>query len=118
MRVRARHLRQPKMTRDLEREQILVLTARAVEHFDRIDHLEDFELGRAVRISWIDRLGIRVDERKARVEFVAERMIRDQYPALEVHHAPQFGELVDSSDVPIEPERADIDRKSTRLNSS
>src|SRR5208282_3376768 len=106
MRVRARNLCHPKMARDLEREHILVLTARAVEHLDRIDHLEDFEPGRPVRIGRIDRFRVRVDKRKARVELVAEWMIRDQYPAFEVHHAPQFGELVDSSDVPLEPERA------------
>src|SRR5271156_2262407 len=108
MRVRACDFRYPKVTGDFEREQILVLAACAVEYFDRVDELEDFQLCRAVRIGRIDRLGVGIDERKARVELVAERMIRDQYPAFEIDHAPQFGQLVDSTDVALEPERADV----------
>ena len=46
MGVRAGDLGQPETARDLQREQILFLTARAVERLDRIAHLEDFELGR------------------------------------------------------------------------
>ena len=108
MRVRACDLGYPEMTRDFQREHVFVLAAGAVEHFDRIDQLEDSQLGRAVRVGWIDRLRVRVDKRKARVEFVAERMIRDQDPAFQIDHAPQFRQLVDSPDVPLEPERADV----------
>ena len=98
------------MTRDFQREHILVLAACSVEHFDRIDELEDSELGRAVRIRWIDRLRIRVDKRKARVEFVAERVIRDEDPAFEIDYAPQFRQLVDPAECESEPATSAIPR--------
>src|ERR1700682_5734099 len=108
MRIRAGYFRESEMPRDLECEDVLVLAAGAVEHFDRIDHLEDFELGGAVGIARIDWLGVGIDKREARVELVAKRMIRDQNPAFEVHDSPEFGELVDSADITLEPERADM----------
>src|SRR5258708_37501394 len=96
------------MTRDFQREHVLVLSTGAVEHFDRVDHFENFELGGALGISRIDWLGVGIDEREARVELVSKRMIRDQNSALQIHDSPQFGELVDSADVTLEPERADM----------
>src|SRR5208282_6781048 len=42
VRVRAGDLRHPEMTRYLQREDVLVFAACAVEHFDRVDELENF----------------------------------------------------------------------------
>src|SRR5271165_6331743 len=53
VRIRARYFCHPQMARDLEREHIFVLAARTVEHFDRVDELEDFEPGRTLRVGRI-----------------------------------------------------------------
>src|SRR5713101_7036883 len=75
MGIRARDLGQAQGARDLECEEIFFLRARAIEHLDRVAHAENFELGRAFGMRRVDRLVVLVDEREARVEFVAKRMV-------------------------------------------
>src|SRR5208282_4220645 len=104
MGIRARHLRESKRARDLEREPVFLFGAGAVEDFDRVDRAEDFELRRVLGMLRVDRFRVGIDEREARVELVAERMVRDQDSARVVGHAPELGELVDSADVALEPE--------------
>src|SRR5215469_2633105 len=108
MGVGARNLGLLKMPRHPQREHILLLGAGAVQHLDRVDELEDCELGGAVGAVGIDRLAVRIDEGKARVELVAKRMVGDQDSARRIHHLAQLRELVDSTHVAIEAEHPDV----------
>src|SRR5579864_3120709 len=96
------------MTRDFERELVLLFRAGTVENLDRVDHGEDFQRGGALRMRYVDRLAIGIDKRKSRVELVAKRMVRNQEPAGIVDHPTQFLEPVDSADVALESKRADM----------
>ena len=83
MRIGAGDFGQSQPVRDLERQQVFIFAAGAVERFDRVDQLENFLSGRALgRALYPDRLAVGIDERKARVEPVAERMVCDQNSAL------------------------------------
>src|SRR6266853_3631347 len=102
MGIGARDFSQSESARYLQRKNILFFRTSAVQNFERVNKLKNLQCRCAIGMGGIDRLLIRIDERKLGIELVTKRMVRDQDAAELIGNPAKLAQLVDSADVPLQ----------------